>query len=373
MLNAIHCNDIMKIKEMLENGVDPNQEINGTIPLHCAIIENRLSVIALLIEFGANIQALNSERKSPLRVAVDLKKMNCIRLLLSLGANPNEMCICIQTCFVLSIPAEEFYANEDSGDFKENMQPLFHVACLTGNLSIVKIFVEAGVDVNIESVRPKRYVLDIYYGYQKIPLDILQYLIESGIDINRRNKQGNPVAFVRFARKDVEAGQMLIRAGAIINFKYDCGETSCNVAAGIIRDENLVLLCREGLDVNAVGRKGKTLLHHAINLNRLKTVKFILQTFQNINAQTDAGNTALHFCTWSRKAVHLLISAGIDVDIKDNAGHSQYSFKNEVLVIPLKLLCFRQLRRMFDLDTLRTMIPHHCMKKSTNGIIYKEY
>ncbi len=369
MLNAIHHNDIMKIKGMLESGVDPNQEINGTLPLHCAIIENRLSVIALLVEFGANIQALNSERKSPLRVAVDLEKMNCIRLLLSLGANPNEMCICLQKDFFITYSEEKFYANEDSYDFQDNMHPLFHVVCLTGNLSIVKAFVGAGVNVNIESVHSNRYVLDIYYDCQKIPLDILKYLIENGININHRNEQGNPIAFSRFARRDVEAGQMLIRAGAIINFKYDCGETSCNVATTIIQDEDLVLLCREGLDVNAVGRKGKTMLHVAVDMNRFETVKEILQTFQNINARTDSGNTALSYCAWYIRMVVLLISAGIDVDSKDNNGCSSYAFKNDIPTPPLRILCFRQLRREMMLDDIVRLIHGPCVALSTNKTI----
>ena len=54
---------------------------DGNSPTHIAVTYNHISVLELLINFGANILALNLKMITPLKLAAELKRMECYRLL----------------------------------------------------------------------------------------------------------------------------------------------------------------------------------------------------------------------------------------------------------------------------------------------------
>lgn len=80
-----------KVLELLMDGYDPNElNKNGDTPLHIASRLGDKETLLLLHEAGACMDVLNTDGKTALMLADELKPGECtIRDLLELGANPD--------------------------------------------------------------------------------------------------------------------------------------------------------------------------------------------------------------------------------------------------------------------------------------------
>lgn len=90
LLQAIWKGDISAVKEMLEEGVDPNAQTKlGKSPLHMAAKKEETEIIRLLIANGADVNAGDQNGKTPLIEAASAGQSANARVLLSAGANIN--------------------------------------------------------------------------------------------------------------------------------------------------------------------------------------------------------------------------------------------------------------------------------------------
>ncbi|MDR3258517.1 MAG: hypothetical protein LBT51_02730 [Fusobacteriaceae bacterium] len=96
---AIFSSDLKKMKELVKNGLNINEvdEITGLTPLTTAIIvendystKDKIAMIKLLIELGANVNQETLDGKNPLNiakiVAIDPEKDAIVKILVDAGA-----------------------------------------------------------------------------------------------------------------------------------------------------------------------------------------------------------------------------------------------------------------------------------------------
>ena len=78
------------VRTLLEAGADPNLLARGLRPLHEAVHGDWGSPtsVRVLLEFGAEVDALDEHRQTPLMVAAQWGELECIKLLLNAGADP---------------------------------------------------------------------------------------------------------------------------------------------------------------------------------------------------------------------------------------------------------------------------------------------
>lgn len=108
------------VELLLNNGADPN--INDGEPLISAILGGDFDIIEMLINAGANVnEHKNSRWKSPLLLASEYSNDTAVKMLLEKGANPN---------------------NDTS----------LAEAVSRGEIDIVKMLLDAGVDVNKKNI-----------------------------------------------------------------------------------------------------------------------------------------------------------------------------------------------------------------------------
>ncbi len=91
IFKATKKGDYERVKELLDNGVDVNivDNCENNTPLHYASAQGYIKIARLLIERGANINALNYYEISPLSNACYNKKLEIVKLLLENNANVN--------------------------------------------------------------------------------------------------------------------------------------------------------------------------------------------------------------------------------------------------------------------------------------------
>ena len=89
-LQTIWKGDIFAVKELLENGVDPNVQTKlGESPLHIAAKKEETEVTILLIAHGADTNSREGDGKTPLMEAASAGQPENAEVLLSAGADIN--------------------------------------------------------------------------------------------------------------------------------------------------------------------------------------------------------------------------------------------------------------------------------------------
>lgn len=147
---------------------------------------------------------------------------------------------------------------------KSNGRTVIFDLVTENNLDLIKIFVNAGIDLNIVD------------NEENTPLS---YMIDHGLKItNQREKE-----------------QFL---------------------------ERLVFLLKFRVDVNTVDSERRTVFHKAVMANNLEVVEKLLTKKTDLNIRDKQGRTALHHTQWkgNYKIARLLISAGADINAADYAG-----------------------------------------------------
>ncbi|XP_055620117.1 protein phosphatase 1 regulatory subunit 16A isoform X4 [Toxorhynchites rutilus septentrionalis] len=88
LLEAAARNDIAEVAKLLQKGVTPDAtNMDGLTALHQCCIDDNAEMLNLLLDFGANVNAQDSERWTPLHAAATCGHLNLVKILIARGAN----------------------------------------------------------------------------------------------------------------------------------------------------------------------------------------------------------------------------------------------------------------------------------------------
>ena len=200
--------------------------------------------------------------------------------------------------------------------------PLYR-AVLSKNMDMVKLFVEAGADVNAGSWPPLGLALNIK------ETAIVEYLINHGANVNYPEDWG---PLNEAACYSIEMVKLLVERGAKVN-----GGPSPVIIAGIRSGyrEIVEFLIQHGADVNAKDEwnHGFTPLLRAAISGKTEIIKLLLEAGADISAKDDRGQTALHLpldkrnssfpqYRLSKDTIEVLLDEGANVNSKDKNGRT---------------------------------------------------
>lgn len=153
-------------KLLIENGAPiQNKDVGGWSALHGASFEGRLGICKILVAKGAELDAPTSNGTTALAWAVDSSHAACVKYLMLMGAN--------------------FRTENLSGD-----QPI-HTACRRGSLPIVRMLLDAGVDIEVrDSVQNETPLLK---AASTGKTDVILFLLERGADMRAKTLYGRDV------------------------------------------------------------------------------------------------------------------------------------------------------------------------------------
>ena len=279
----LHCVTSYKIvKDLLAAGANINAlDKNGDTPLHVAILTQRVPVVQVLLQSGADVTLKNSYKgDTPLHIAVDpsCRHATMVQLLMKSGAQANE--------------PNNFGETSLHVASKNNTSPI--------DRSIIKILMDHGADISLLNCAGKKaaehknsalhdaVALGETAGITKI--------LMSKTDINYQDVYGRTALYEAVCKRGIESG--------------------------VIR--NLILA---GSNVNLSDARDNTPLHEAIIVGNLSITRLLLNAGAQINRQNKQGDTALHLAVKAgyRKAfrgyaaiVKVLIDSDADVTLKNN-------------------------------------------------------
>lgn len=193
---------------------------------------------------------------------------------------------------------------------------------------IVELLLNHGADPNgkvDEGDTPLHSAIPVN-SYQPPDTRVIQLLLENGADVNAKNDSGNTPLHKAMQLPYVDIVQLLLEWGADVSALNDDGNTPLHEAVRQGREdatEAVELLLGKGASVAAVNRDGETPLHIAVVFGFPESVALLLTHGADPNATAPHLRTPLHTAALlgSNPATFgELISAGADVDARDEAG-----------------------------------------------------
>jgi len=280
-------------KRLLSAKADPNiRDERGATVLHCVSRDKSkeaLEMARALIAAGADVNAADQKKRTPLYLAAEAGATDLFKLYLSAGAR---------------IEAED-------GD-------LLAAAVRSDNTELAK----AVIPRIRKSVVRERGVNLLYVSARNNDLELLRTLVSSGADINSR-EDGRGRTLMHQLIDHLHRGD-LVRDPVPDKLVYRT-----------VRLETFGALLDLGADPNLPDREGLTSLHSAVWIGNLELARLLLSKDANPNARQNKGQTPLHLAAGrAREADYrpklemfqLLMSSGANPDIRDNDGHAAIAY-----------------------------------------------
>lgn len=202
-LTLIKSNDIEKVKLFLKAGMDSNtKELEdkswySKTSLMIAAASGYEELTSLLIENGADVNALDDKGRNVLWPVIDANKPNVIKILVNNGLNIEYK------------------------EPKENGTAIFY-AVTNNRVDIVKILIENGA--NIKETIGGGTLLHLA-AYKNVNAEIFKTLVEKGLDINVKDNYGMTPLHMAIGFSNEDAVKTLLDLGANISIKDKQGIT----------------------------------------------------------------------------------------------------------------------------------------------------
>ncbi|MGB0560923.1 MAG: ankyrin repeat domain-containing protein [Spirulinaceae cyanobacterium] len=313
-----------------------------TTPLHLAAICGATEMAQLLIEAGADIHAQDEQGNRAVDIAIKEGHQDLVELLNQAGANAST---------------EQM---QQSGDALLG-------AAKQGNLQMLQSALAAGVDPNTSEppTRRKRRKTALMFAAGGGHLGVVKALLAGGADVNLSDRPGKKLGktpLMCAAENDhAEVIQTLVAAGAIVDAQDKRGQTALLYAVMEESAQAVEVLLELGADPHKpswddtpfenstyMGKniaqlfvraeKGKTnaisqaaqeeMLRSAAFDGNVELVQELIDQGIDVNApEPDGGSTALMYATGDDHIaiVHLLLTAGADVNIVNTSGETALS------------------------------------------------
>lgn len=320
------------IEEMIQHEINLNFTINKkTTLLHLAVQYGPLQAVKLLVDLGAKTDVKNAEGQTPLVLAFKSNQLEVVNYFLSLamaGGSP-----------VL------------------HEQSILHLAAEYGFLQVIQSLVETNhVAVDLEN---NAGFTPLYYAAKQSHLEIIQWLVEHGANINARFKNDETIvdaALQTYDNKKWPIVQWLLDKCAKPGMGLLKEAVSCNkldfvklffsiseqvnandlepltIKAAEKRKWDIVsFLIEKGANANAVSSLfQEPLLHTAVKDKQWDLVVALIKHGCDINIKNDKGKTILQRIVHEYKyqtivewdVVKKLIEHGADINIKTKKGYT---------------------------------------------------
>jgi len=334
LIAIIEKNDISALEKALESVTDLNQYLpfRQETALHIAARMGRPMAVCLLLTHGANADILDRHQKTANQIAwenhfvrieavlffhscfKDVKRDEpeyplhwaCASGIMSALSRPMKNLHKIDhldnagrtglwyaSAFDRKKMARMLLGRGAKGDECGYGDSPLHVACVTGHISIVKLIVQSGANINVRSHQLGDTPLSRACAYGH--LEVARVLVSVGADVDSSNNEGFTPLHFACQHGHIEICRFLLGAGANFNALTTEQATPLGIACRSGQEEVVHLLIAAGADVNATDDKLWSPLHIASQNGNKKVVQLLIRARASVNATNDEGWTPLHY------------------------------------------------------------------------------
>ncbi len=341
-------------EQILDHPDDISEEVRREFARRSAVLKR--SPFIRLLEFGADVRAMNVRGESPLHLAAGAGAGGYCRALLDRGADVNErdsdgrtpMDIALdESMFYLSVPVLKA-AGGLSGLSSTPRVLAEKLECAIDNHDedLCREALELGADPNgFESLDDPPLLEAIDQAAWSMALQLLEW----GADPKCRDDSGNTT--MHAAAGTWNSNPLFVRTlaelGADVNSRDDSGRTPLHEAAdycdpGDLMDMTLFLTLLDlGADVNAADHKGRTPLHVAAAEGEVELARALLDRGARLDVRAGRGLTPFD--------VAYLRGNGDMMDFLLQQGASAQGIESARLFLAVADEDLKEVRRLVDL------------------------
>ena len=250
-----------------------------------------------MLKCGADVNAINSEGKTPLIRAVERGAWDVAEVLV------------------------QNHAKLDAKNPNNGWTALMYAAH-GGCKEAVEILIKAGAGLEIRDDREETALMlaalfDVHDSDK-----IIKMLIEAGANPQAVNDKDQTALMLAVVQGSVKTVGALVDAGADVNFKNNDGTTALMLPPAWAAEEIVDILSRGGAKVNEVDRHGDSVMYHAGLFDDERRIMALVEAGTDINQRDGYGKTELMRAIrrGDAKRVTLLINLKADLDIVDQSG-----------------------------------------------------
>ncbi|KAF1001577.1 hypothetical protein AG4045_024200 [Apium graveolens] len=222
-------------------------------PIHLAAGGGHVEILKLLLLKNANVNALTKDGNTALHIAVEERRRDCARQLLTYGARAD-------------------IRNSDDGD-----TPL-HIAAALGDDHMIKLLLQKGANKDIRNkVGKTAYDVAAEHGHNRL-FDALRL----GESLSIAARKG-----------EVRTMQRLLENGACINGLDQHGWTALHRASFKGWVDAVRTLIEKGIDINAKDEDGYTALHCAVESGHVEVIEVLVKKGADVESKTNKGVAAI--------------------------------------------------------------------------------
>jgi len=288
VLRALKDGDLAPLRKALEEGADANIFVNDgyrTSLLSVAIANKNIDLVSLLLEFGANANGLDGEKKLPLTFAMCSKNTEIQELLIKHGADKEAAVRQFEIILNAALKKIDLHSQDDQ--FKPmSFVGTLSLAIVNKDMEPLKELFQAGQDIN--------QVMQMEFGNYPPLLMALMFQAATG--------------------KNIELVKLLLEHGADPNYVAPNGETSLVIAILMGADDIVELLIKHKAQVNSIGQNIRCPLLVAIDRDCTNIARLLIEAGADIEAQNQNG-TALYQAIdrMNIEIVRLLLARGAKI------------------------------------------------------------
>ena len=285
-------------------------------------------ILQLLLDHGAPVNAANKNHQTAYMLACDQGNIGAKCALLNAGADPSIIDFdgntSLHTAVLGSCSKTILERRIDHGVDVNTVNKHNHtaliVACVKKNIDAVHVLLNAGADTNIaDNMCATCLHYAVLGGCTK---DALQKIVDHGANVNAKNRNIVTALHSVCYTGNVDAVNVLLKAGADVNIVDDKGSSWLHYAVlGGCSKEFLQSLIDHGANVNATNHGNITSLMMACKKGNADAVTVLLKAGADANIVAINGNTWLHGAVvgdCSKEVLQMIIDHGADVNATNN-------------------------------------------------------
>jgi ankyrin repeat protein len=324
----------------LEKNIANNSQLKTALIF--AVENGHTKIVAELLTVCADVTIADRKNRLPIDIAIQEGYTEIVQLLQNAGAKAEIESI-------------------------ESSPAALLGAAKQGNLDILKLALQAGIDPNtseLEATRNPRHKTALMFAAERGHQKIVEHLILAGVDINLSDRPGKKLGKtpLMYAGESghAEIVELLLRSGAIVDAQDKRGQTALYYAVESDRVEAVRVLLEFGADPHKknwdstpferatystkeivalitnndrsqgsnVSSKAKEEMLRSVSCSGdLGIVRELIFQSVDLNAQQNNGFTALMYAAarGNLDILQILLAAGADVNIKERSGATALS------------------------------------------------